>query len=308
MTKVLIAIFLTSMSIINAQNLIIRNFTDKNRYMIGDYITYNLEIKYPANYKITLPNFRDSIKQLDYIKAENPKMENVAGKIIYSQKIIFSKYEQDTIVIPELVITLKDKNNNLLKGSTSPIELIIDVFQVSESKDIVDIKKPVKVPFDWLIAFFIFFGILLLASVLYFIWRRYGKSKTHNISEAKIILPPYQVALDKLSELESKKLWQQGFKKLFHSEITEIIRKYFEDEFQFTALEMTSNEIMCELRKIQRAQSILIVAENFFANADMVKFAKFQPLPSVNEDMIKLAYEIVSVTKKDSIKEEMKNV
>jgi TRAP-type uncharacterized transport system substrate-binding protein len=39
------------------------------------------------------------------------------------------------------------------------------------------------------------------------------------------------------------------------------------------------------------------IAESFFNNADLVKFAKFQPMPSINEQMMKQAYEIVDTTK-----------
>jgi hypothetical protein len=47
-----------------------------------------------------------------------------------------------------------------------------------------------------------------------------------------------------------------------------------------------------------------VITENFLTNADLVKFAKFSPLSSVNEEMMKQAVDIVEKTKpEEKIKE-----
>jgi hypothetical protein len=44
-------------------------------------------------------------------------------------------------------------------------------------------------------------------------------------------------------------------------------------------------------------QKLIDITGRFLENADLVKFAKFKPLPSVNDEMLKQAYEIVNRTK-----------
>jgi hypothetical protein len=53
---------------------------------------------------------------------------------------------------------------------------------------------------------------------------------------------------------------------------------------------------MQQLKNVSSAESILNITNEFLNNADLVKFAKFQPLPSVNETMMKQAKEIVNQT------------
>ena len=77
------------------------------------------------------------------------------------------------------------------------------------------------------------------------------------------------------------------------------------------ALELTTSEQMQQLNKVPAAENILSVTNEFLNNADLVKFAKFQPLPSVNETMMNQAKEIVQSTITNEpahVEEEVKSV
>ncbi|MCW8996874.1 MAG: hypothetical protein OQK77_13755, partial [Psychromonas sp.] len=91
-------------------------------------------------------------------------------------------------------------------------------------------------------------------------------------------------------------LWQKGKVKEYHSNITGIIRGYFEERFNLPALELTTAEQMQQLRNVSAAGNILETTNQFLNNADLVKFAKFNPLPSVNDEMMKQAKDIVTKT------------
>ena len=84
--------------------------------------------------------------------------------------------------------------------------------------------------------------------------------------------------------------------KEYHSRITEIIRKYFDERFNLHAMELTTNEVMDLLRTKNEAQVIFDITNDFLNNADLVKFAKFQPMSSINEEMMKQAFSIVNKT------------
>ena len=77
--------------------------------------------------------------------------------------------------------------------------------------------------------------------------------------------------------------------------------------FSFAALEMPSSEIIPHLNKIKECESVIDISRDFFENADLVKFAKFQPMPSVNENMLKLAFDIVIKTKPNLIESEIRS-
>lgn len=309
MKKLTIVVLLTLTNLFYSQGISIKNSTDKQKYLIGDYIYYSIEMTYPEEYKVSIPKIQDSIKQLEYLKTEKPLKEKKEKKIFLNQKFVFSKYEPDTLIIPSFKIELVEKKSNKkVIVSTSEIEIIITALDVKDTKDIVDVKAPIKVPFDWWLVLYLLLISLALISVLFFVWKKWIKKKIHPEHEEKIVLPPDIIALNSLSELENKRLWQQGKIKEFHTEITSIIRKYFEDAFLFNALEMTSAEIIDEIKKNERLKMIENILDKFFENADMVKFAKFQPLPSVNEEMLVQAYDIVNKTRNQTLQNEEKNV
>ena len=61
-------------------------------------------------------------------------------------------------------------------------------------------------------------------------------------------------------------------------------------------MELTTTESMLQLSSIKEAEKISELTFNFLTNADLVKFAKFQPLESVNNEMIVQANDIVQNT------------
>ena len=140
--------------------------------------------------------------------------------------------------------------------------------------------------------------LLILASIAYFVYTKFKKP----VEEVRIIkkappTPIHILALRALDKLDEKKLWQQGKVKEYHSELTTIIRKYFEDRYNFNSLEMTTAQSIIVLNRVMDNQKLIDITSKFLENADLVKFAKFKPLPSVNDEMLKQAYEIVNRTK-----------
>lgn len=183
---------------------------------------------------------------------------------------------------------------------TNSVFIKVRPVKVDVKEDIKDVKEPLRIPLDWKwIVFWILIGIIILAAAYYF-YQRYQKRKAEYVPEKIIIkIPPHVAALNSLRALREKQLWQKGMIKEYHSEITEIIRRYFEERFNLPALEMTSGETIDELLKKRGTQTIINDTQNFLSNADLVKFAKYQPLASVNEEMMKQAEEIVKKTKSE---------
>jgi len=290
--------FLLYVSAANAQNITISASTDTSVYKVGDYINYQLELHYDKTIHVYLPPVKDSVKVLEFVQELPAGKKEENSKIIEKHNYIFSKYDSSQVIIPSLKVFYTVGNDTVKKFlSTVPITIIVRTLPVNAQDEIKDIKAPLKLPLNWWIIALIAVCILLILTAAFYGYRYYRKKKLNreNLIPAKVI-PPYENALNNLKILDEKKLWQQGQVKEYHSEITEIIRKYFEERFNFKALEMTSAEIIGVLSYIEEGKKVLDLSGDFFTNADLVKFAKFQPLTKVNDEMMKQAYEIVNVT------------
>ena len=293
--KTLILLFVL-LNFVNAQNIEVTAYTDSSQYFVGDYIKYTIDVKYDKSIKVEFPNLKDSLKQLEFIN-ELPKFQNeVDDKIVESRSFNLSYYDSASVTIPSLPIKYS-VNGSQSFIMTNPINVVIKAIPTNPQKDIKDIKSPVRIPFDWILLLLIFLGIALLALAAYWIYNKYFKKSEELPVKKKIIIPAHEAALKELRRIEEEKLWQQGKIKEFHTQITNVVRTYFEKRFSILALEMPSSELITELNKIQECDSIIDTSIEFFENADLVKFAKFQPMPSVNENMIKQAFDIVLKTK-----------
>jgi hypothetical protein len=289
------------------QDIRVKASTDTSSYKIGDYINYTLRIEYDKTIGIIPPLIKDSLKVADIIRLDTAVTKEENGRMVTIIKAVLSKYDSAVVNIPPIAIkyrTLKSPgeklsaNDSTLKTIQSyPVTVLVHTLQVNPQAEIKDVKDPVKVPLPWLL---ILLWVVIASAVLgtaLLLWLWFKKTKEKKVvAPPKIILPAHVEALSALNELEKKQLWQKGMVKEYHSEITEIIRAYFERKFDLRALELTTTEVNLQLKAKTGAVNIIDITNDFLNNADLVKFAKFKPENLVNEEMMKQALEIVNRT------------
>lgn len=84
----------------------------------------------------------------------------------------------------------------------------------------------------------------------------------------------------------------------FYIELGDAIRGYFEDVYSIDALEMTSREILIELKQYPADQGIISITRTVLQDADMVKFAKFEPGISQSKKALELGLEFLNTVRK----------
>jgi len=297
MVKHIFFIFILTFSFnLFAQEINVIASTDTTDYMIGDRINYSLSIQMNKDVFIINPFFRDSLKNIDVLEISDPKAEeNENGKTV-KYNYVLSRFDSAKVTIPPIKIEYRTKGDSTLKSVLSnPVTFNIHRMDVAMQEEIKDIKPPIRL-FNYLFIIYIVAALLILV-ISYFIYRKYFKNKPQPViipKKEKISL--HQLALRKLDQLDKEELWQKGFVKDYHSKITDIIRDYFEKQFGLPALERTTTESLKLLSKHPSGIKVLDITSQFFNNADLVKFAKFTPLETVNREMMTQAKDIVKKT------------
>jgi hypothetical protein len=294
---IFVIIFCLSIEL-SAQNISARASTDTTDYVVGDYIHYNIKVDHDKNVKLFKPVISDSLKNLTLIKEDSTSETTNGNRVTTTYKYVLSGYDSAGVVIPQIPIAYQAQGDTAVQTVlTNPVILTIRTVPVDIQKDIKDVKAPITIPPDWGEILLWIFIILLVLAILYYFYRRYKKNKIGTLPERVTVkLPPHRIALNSLHTLEEEKLWQKGEVKEYHSRITEVIRRYFEERFNLPALELTTSEAVDQLKLRKETEPIREITYDFLSNADMVKFAKFMPLTSVNEEMLRQAYEIVNKT------------
>ena len=283
---------------VQAQTISVAAYADTTDYLIGDFINYEIEVVTRKNIEVISPSFPYTLTQLELILREEPVLTEDEKLKTTIYKFIFAGYDSIRAVIPPVVVMYRIMDDTSFKKIvTDSVVVNVHTVPVSTAEEIKDVKSPIKIPYNW--KWLLLWAAIALLIIIagYFSYKKYKQKKSEKPVEKKIItISPHVKALAALIILGNEKLWQKGFIKDYHSRITEIIRTYFEERFDLPAMELTTTETIHHLKSIKEKEIILDITYDFLSNADLVKFAKFQPLESVNEEMMKQAKEIIQFT------------
>jgi len=296
-------IFLSVLTGSYGQEVTVSAKLDTNAMLIGDHVGLSLEYTGPAKSQVLWPFMPDTILgSITVIGRGKIDTSFSADKksVTYSQQLNITCYDSGFYTIPSIPFKyriLPDTTGNF--SETTMMLLAVHTVKVDTTQAIKPIIGPIKVPISfremlpWILAALAV--ILLIISVIWYFNKRRKKEPVFRL-KPKVVLLPHELALQEIEKLRVKKLWQAGKVKEYHSELTEILRKYIEERFQVPALEQTSAEITGSLLNLSGCpQQALDRLGNLLLLADMVKFAKVQPLAVENEkslnDGIEFVYE-----------------
>ncbi len=218
-------------------------------------------------------------------------------------RLAVTSFSPGTYVVPKIPIAFL--HDNIVDTILSP-ELMLTVLSpiVDSQAEIRDIKPPLNLPFrirEIIPETGIVLGtVLLLVLLVLFIVRRMRKKV--RLEEEEKALPPHVLAFRELDRLKDEKLWQNGKNKEYYSRLSDITRVYLERRFGFPAMEYVTSEILPAFRKCMPQEEMLVeMLEGILITADMVKFAKAEPLPAENQGNMDNAYLLVGQTKIEEI-------
>ena len=168
---------------------------------------------------------------------------------------------------------------NLLQSLASP-----------GTNDLRDIKPPVVIPSGWAWVWWTL-AALAVAALLFWAWRRWQKQRA--LVPAVPVIPPHVRAKQKLEDALA--LISQP--KPFCILVSDTVRIYLEERFNFRAPERTTEEFLYELK----ATDLLVSAQKdslgeFLTRCDLVKFAKYEPGEPELRDMHGSAVRLVEET------------
>jgi hypothetical protein len=296
-------VFITIM-VVHSQDFQANARLDTTSLLIGDQTNLSMNFKFPAKTQVQWPLIKDTI--LGYIQVlYRSKIDTTISKdnkwMTLHQTLKITSFDSGLYTIPPIRFYFRELPDTTLHFSQSePLILSVHTIPVDTTKLIKPIKGPMKVPLTFReILPWIILAIILAIIIWFVIYYLKKRKKAEPIFQLKpkVILPPHEIALAELEKLRAKKLWQSGKIKEYHTEVTEIIRRYVEDRFSVPALESTSGEILDALSENTDISSKLL--DKLFpilTLADLVKFAKAQPLPAENDQSLQYAIDFVKST------------
>lgn len=277
---------------------------DTNSLLIGDQTKLTLSFTLPVKYSVYWPQFADTLmSKIEIVSrsAIDSAFSNNNSDITYIQKLTITSFDSGYYAIPPLRFYYSTPGDTTRQFAESEAELLeVHNVPVDTQKGFKDIKAPMEAPFTlrealpWIIGFLILGGIIIL--LIYYLKKRKNQQPIFK-APPKPALPAYLIALDALENLRHKKVWQSGNIKKYHTELTDIIREYLSAKFNFQAMEFTTDEIMQSIEHSAANPDAREKLRQTLQLADMVKFAKMQPLPLEHDASLNNAIDFVNETK-----------
>lgn len=288
---------------LDAQKAIVEVSIDKPAILIGEQAKLNLTITSDPEKKLyplfPADTLMHGVEVLAYSKPDSLVIDN---RLQIKQDILITSFDSALYLLPPFrVIDGIDtvySNQIALKVASVPVN-------VDKPEEFFDIKPVWKPPFvlaDYYpLILEILLAILLIAAAIYFYKRYKNRKSLIPFRKEEPKLPPHEQAIKELDEIRQQKLWQQGRVKEYYTQITDILRRYMEERFFFQAMEMTSGEILDHIRQVSETDSVYENLKQILQLADLVKFAKWKPLPDENDLSIMNAYLFVNQTKVEEL-------
>ena len=174
---------------------------------------------------------------------------------------------------------------------------VLDVDVDTTTAEIRDIAPIEKVPYTfWEIFRWVLLGLAIVALALggWWLWKKWKSGKVSDwfANTPVDTRTPEERALDNLEELRQRQLWQAGKVKEYHTELTDAVRTFIEEATGIHATEMTSDETVEAVEEGEwKVDSKLL--QDIFRTADLVKFAKSEPLPHEHDRSMSEAVQFV---------------
>lgn len=299
---------------------------------IGDKISVDVKVVFPVGVKIdaldfshykTIPNkvyTQDTVSLEKYadleildlgvwknidedykINAQNIPVSQENGQQVIKNTLVVSIYNNGVFDLPGPQVIAADGMQQLPTSAKSivvtlPITMTkSDTIVLNPIRDIMVEEANIT---DYLMYFYVLIGAIVLAGIGYYFYKKKNQKPSETITkEVAIILPAHVKAINALKDLEGAQLWQQGYIKEYQSGLTDIIRTYLEERYHVNAPEMTTDEVVNALYKVDFDPKYTNTLKEILQVADLVKFAKAKPDEDIHSIFMTKAIDFVENTK-----------
>ena len=280
----------------------------RDTLLIGDQVEFTFTVDQPEGLRVNIPLFSDSLPGGPEI-VELPRIDSSlrGGRLHITHRYRVTSFDTLPVVVPPLEVSYK-KDSLKVRLATPPLNLVVQPMPVDTTTVIADIKGPVKAPLTLAELWPYLLGLLLIVFAGYFQRRYLMGRKQKAVVKPSVAIPDEPadvIALRELNRLREEKVWQQGRVKEYYSRLSNILRLYLEHRYALPAMERTTSEILQSLKHSGfNDRKLFEILKDILETSDLVKFAKYTPLPEKNETVMLDAVVFVNGTRPAWKKEE----
>lgn len=283
-----------------AQSVTVDATIDSLQILIGEQAKIKLQVSLDANKRAIFPVYTDTlIRGVEIIDVAKPDTQllNDGRRSLITQEYTVTSFDSALYYLPPMKVIVDNKPYLSKALALKVYSIPVDTLHPDQ---FFGPKTVMQAPFaweDWYVAIaciLLFVPLLLL--LIYLVKRIRDNKPIIRRVKVEPKLPPHQLAIQEIERIKNEKVWQKGLSKEYYTELTDTIRTYIKERFGFNALEMTSSEIIDNLLEMKDKEAVKDLRE-LFQTADLVKFAKHNPMMNENDANLINAIDFINETK-----------
>jgi hypothetical protein len=278
---------------------------DSVQIFVGQQAHVTLTAHAKDQAKIEFPQFKPTqfitpgVEVLSSQELEKKEQDNgfVARSVVYT----LTSFDDTLYYLPPMTVKIDGKPYQSKSLALKVLTIEVDTTNIEQFFGPKDVQNNPFQWSDWSLSFWLSVLLLVLLALCYYLYLRFRDNKPI-ISHIRIVkrLLPHQKALKEIEQIKADKMVASENSKEYYTKLTDTLRKYIEERYGFSAMEMTSSEIIEKLTATQD-ESALSELRHLFLTADLVKFAKYSTLINENDQNLVNAIEFINQTKLENV-------
>ena len=286
--------------IAKAQKVQVEEHLDSIEIALGDQCHLFLSVTANEKAEVKFPDFSQQkmiapgIEVVEQLRGDS--VRNDDGTLRQTIVYRITSFEPKLHYIAPLSVLVEGKKFMGKQLALKVLDVPVDTTKLEQFYPPKDIQTN---PFSWaewtpLIALYAIASILAVIAMLCYLLRMGNKPIKISFRIIKRI-PPHVKAMTSIDEIKENKLSAGEDQKEYYTCLTDTLRIYLKERFGFSAMEMTTREIIERLQN----EDPMKVAElrEVFETADLVKFAKYSTLINENDRNLVSAIDFINSTK-----------
>ena len=274
---------------------------DSTQMVVGEQTRLHVTVSVRRGQQVTFSNWKPQDMLASGVEVVEASMVDTIdtgdGFLKITQHVRLTAFEDSLYYIPPQKVKVDGRVYETKSLALKVLTVPVDTLKPEQYFGPEDVQDN---PFQWGEWEHVLWMSLLMAA-LYILcalaWIRLKSGKPVHL-RVRIVkrVPPHQRALKTIGEIkDSVGLVDE---KTYYTQLTDVLRKYIEERFGFSAMEMTSAEII-ERLKADGDKEKLEEMTMLFTTADLVKFAKYTAGVGEKDRNLVSAVDFIYTTKTD---------
>lgn len=285
---------------------------DSVQILIGEQAHVTLNVIMQKGNRLETPMFKPSqyitpgVEVLEVSDADTAGIDD--GLVRVSRVYTLTSFDENLYYIPPLNVKVNGKAYTTKSLALKVLTVPVDTLHPEQFFPPKDVQDNPFMWSEWRPLFLLSILLILVLGLTIYIALRLHDNKPI-VVKMRIIkkILPHQKAMKEIEKIKTERMVTSENQKEYYTRLTDTLRKYIEERFGFSAMEMTSSEIIAKLQEVED-HKMIDELRDLFMTADLVKFAKHSTLINENDANLVNAVDFINSTKIDNVPEKQRMV